>query len=162
MKIEKLLLTASMCLWPAIAPAQGLEPADILRPLKDSWPTYSGDYSGKRHSALTQINQSNVKHLTLGWTSRLTPGSAAGGGGGFGGFGGRGGGAPLIIGGEGTGDAGGGNVNIRASILQVNGVLYLSSPDNAWAIDARDGHELWHYFWKTKGGTHIGNRGLGM
>ena len=21
---------------------------------------------------------------------------------------------------------------------------------------------LWHYFWKTKGGTHIGNRGLGM
>ena len=22
--------------------------------------------------------------------------------------------------------------------------------------------ELWHYFWKTKGGTHIGNRGLGM
>ena len=29
-------------------------------------------------------------------------------------------------------------------------------------MDARDGHELWHYFWKTKGGTHIGNRGLGM
>ena len=21
---------------------------------------------------------------------------------------------------------------------------------------------LWHYFWKTKGGTHIGNRGMGM
>ena len=21
---------------------------------------------------------------------------------------------------------------------------------------------LWHYFWKTKGGTHIGNRGVGM
>jgi alcohol dehydrogenase (cytochrome c) len=35
-------------------------------------------------------------------------------------------------------------------------------PDNAWAVDARDGTELWHYFWKTKGGTHIGNRGLGM
>ena len=49
-----------------------------------------------------------------------------------------------------------------ASILEVNGILYFSTPDNAWAIDARDGHELWHYFWKTKGGTHIGNRGLGM
>ena len=36
------------------------------------------------------------------------------------------------------------------------------TPDNAWALDARDGHELWHYFWKTSGGTHIGNRGLGM
>ena len=30
------------------------------------------------------------------------------------------------------------------------------------AVDARDGRVLWHYFWKTKGGTHIGNRGLGM
>src|SRR5262249_28207033 len=35
-------------------------------------------------------------------------------------------------------------------------------PDNTWALDARDGHELWHYFWKTRGGTHIGNRGVGM
>jgi hypothetical protein len=41
-------------------------------------------------------------------------------------------------------------------------VLYFTMPDNAWAVDARDGTELWHYFWKTKGGTHIGNRGLGM
>ena len=47
-------------------------------------------------------------------------------------------------------------------MLEVNGILYVSTPDNAWALDARDGHELWHYFWKTRGGTHIGNRGLGM
>ena len=47
------------------------------------------------------------------------------------------------------------------SILMVNGILYVTAPDNAWAIDARDGHELWHYFWKTRGGTHIGNRGVG-
>jgi alcohol dehydrogenase (cytochrome c) len=38
----------------------------------------------------------------------------------------------------------------------------VSVPDNAWAVDARDGSILWHYFWKTKGGTHIGNRGMGM
>ena len=44
----------------------------------------------------------------------------------------------------------------------VDGTLYVSTPDNAWAIDARDGRELWHYFWKTRGGTHIANRGLGM
>ena len=24
------------------------------------------------------------------------------------------------------------------------------------------GRELWHYFWKTKGGTHIGSRGMAM
>ena len=30
------------------------------------------------------------------------------------------------------------------------------------AINAADGHVLWHYVWKTKGGTHTGNRGMGM
>ena len=42
--------------------------------------------------------------------------------------------------------------------MEVDGILYVTMPDNAWAVDARDGRELWHYFWKTKGGTHIGNR----
>ena len=44
----------------------------------------------------------------------------------------------------------------------VNGVLYAAIPDHAWAIDARTGQEIWHYVWKTKGGIHIGNRGMGM
>ena len=79
-------------------------------------------------------------------------------------MGGRGA-APVIVGGVATTDSsggGGGGTNIRASILEINGILYFSTPDNAWAVDARDGYELWHYFWRTKGGTHIGNRGLGM
>ena len=33
----------------------------------------------------------------------------------------------------------------------VDGTLYVTTPDNAWALDARDGRELWHYFWKTQG-----------
>jgi alcohol dehydrogenase (cytochrome c) len=137
----------------------GLDPANILKPLGDSWSTYSGDYSGKRYSTLTQINQATVKNLTLAWTTRLTAGSGGGGGGGRGG----GGGAAVIVGGEGTGDFGAGQAaNIKGAILQVNGILYVSVPDNAWAIDARDGREIWHYHWKTRGGTHIGNRGLGM
>jgi alcohol dehydrogenase (cytochrome c) len=162
MTSKTLIAGASLYLIPAmfsgIAMAQGLSSADLLKPLADDWPTYSGDYSGKRYSKLTQVNQSNVKNLTLAWTSRMTAG-AGGGGGGRGG-----GGAPTIVGGEGTTDAsaGGGNANIRASILEVNGILYLDTPDNAWAVDARDGRTLWHYVWKTKGGTHIGNRGLGM
>jgi len=44
----------------------------------------------------------------------------------------------------------------------VNGILYFTAPDNTWAVDARSGHELWHYFWRTRGGIHIGNRGVGM
>ena len=50
-------------------------PADLLKPLKDSWPTYNGDYTGKRYSALAQINQSNVKHLTLAWMTAGSPGT---------------------------------------------------------------------------------------
>jgi alcohol dehydrogenase (cytochrome c) len=153
-----LISTAAFPTW-----AQPLDPASLLKPLGESWPTYSGDYSSKRYSSLKQIDQSNVKNLTLGWTSRITAGVPTGGGG-RGGFGGP----PTIVGGEGTdmGAAAGGGfgngTNIRASPLVVNGILYVSTPDNAWAIDAHDGHQLWHYFWKTKGGTHIGNRGLAM
>ncbi len=163
MKNNLLLLAAFFCLLPGILPGQMLDPALLTKPLGESWPTYSGDYSGKRYSSLKQLNQSNVKNLTLSWVAKMTgsPGAAGGGRGGFGG------GPPTIVGGEGAApDANmgtfGGGTNIRCSILQVNGILYFSTPDNAWAADARDGHELWHYFWKTKGGTHIGNRGLGM
>src|SRR5262249_1198012 len=31
------------------------------------WSTYHGDYSGRRHSTLTQITPANVKRLTLAW-----------------------------------------------------------------------------------------------
>ena len=152
----KTLLATALFLTPCLLPAQGLTSADLLKPLGESWPTYSGDYSGKRYSSLTQLNQSNVKNLTLAWVSRVAAGAGNAGGG-------RGGGAQIIVGGEGTGElAAGGGTNIKGSILEVNGILYVSTPDNAWAVDARDGRELWHYFWKTRGGTHIGNRGLGM
>jgi alcohol dehydrogenase (cytochrome c) len=46
---------------------QGLDPASLLKPAKDSWPTYHGDYTGQRHSALTQITPENVKNLGLAW-----------------------------------------------------------------------------------------------
>jgi alcohol dehydrogenase (cytochrome c) len=147
----------------------GLDPASLTKPLADSWPTYSGDYTGRRFSALNQINQSNVKNLTLAWVARMNPGSAnaGGGGGGFGAFGGRGGGpaAAMNVGGEGTGEFGGGGfggTSIKGAVLAVDGVLYVTAPDNVWALDARDGRLLWQYFWKTKGGTHIGNRGAAL
>src|SRR5713101_2163691 len=157
MTLNKLLMTAPFLLSGAMMMGQaasGVDPAELLKPLKDSWPTYSGDYSGKRYSALDQINPSNVKNLTLAWMSRVTPGPEQSG---------RGARRPnVIVGGEGPGDISVGGGTIKASVLEVDGFLYFTMPDNAWAVDARDGSQLWHYFWKTKGGTHIGNRGLGM
>ena len=44
----------------------------------------------------------------------------------------------------------------------VNGVLYFAAPDHVWAVDARSGQEVWHYQWNTKGGIHLGNRGVGI
>lgn len=49
------------------AAAQDMEPAQLLHPSADSWPLYHGDYSGRRHSALTQINPENVQDLGLAW-----------------------------------------------------------------------------------------------
>jgi len=154
--MKRLLLLALISGTTVILSAQGLDPASINKPLGESWPTYSGDYTGRRYSSLTQINQANVKHMTLAWTRRLTNGAGPGGP--------RPAGAPdLIVAGEADGSVTvAGPTQIKGAILQVNGVLYVTTPDNTWALDANDGHELWHYFWRTKGGTHIGNRGVGM
>ena len=165
MTFKKLLITASLAVSPVLLLAQGrgLDPARILKPLQDEWLTYNGDYSGRRYSLLKQINQQTVKNLTLAWTVRLTGATVSGSGGDLGG--GRGGGQStnFIIGGEGTGEyPAGGPPTIKASALMVDGTIYLTAPDNAWAIDARDGRVLWHYFWKSRGGTHIATRGFGM
>lgn len=53
--------------FPRPLAAQNLDPAELLKPSKDSWPVYHGDYSGKRHSSLTQITPQNVDELSLAW-----------------------------------------------------------------------------------------------
>ena len=120
--------------------------ASAQTPLAGDWPTYSGDYTGQRHSRLTQLDRSNVKQLTLAWALRMSHELRGN----------------VISGGEGKGDFPLGNASMKGAVLEVNGVLYVTSPDHVWAIDGRDGRELWHYYWKTRGGTHIGNRGAAI
>ena len=157
----------------APTPQGGLDPATLLNPLGESWPIYSGDYTGRRYSSLSQINQSTIKNLGLAWIARGFvagagfSGRGIGSGGGFGGAGGGRGGVgadfPITVAGQGTGEFnGGGPAQIRGSILMVDGSLYVTSPDNLWAVDARDGTTLWQFYWKTRGGTHTGHRGVGM
>ena len=150
-------VSVTFCALAMLAPAalvaqQGaaLDPAALLKAPTDSWPTYHGDYSGRHYSPLTQINADNVKNLQLAWVYRLNTSQAL-----------------AQIGGEGpdvppAAANGCGPPTIKATPLMVNGILYFSTPDNAFAVDARTGHEMWHYFWKTRGGVHIGNRGVGM
>ena len=51
---------------------------------------------------------------------------------------------------------------IKSSPLLVNGVLYFTVPDNIWAVDARSGHQIWHYTYPPNKGLHIGHRGVAM
>ena len=44
----------------------------------------------------------------------------------------------------------------KCSPLLVDGVLYITVPDNVWAVDARSGHQIWHYTYPPNKGFHIG------
>jgi alcohol dehydrogenase (cytochrome c) len=151
----KRLLPIAFIFTPLALLAQGLDPALLTRPPTDAWPTHNGDYSGRRFSTLKQFNQSNIKHTQLAWVYRAVagnnPGSIVGGEG-----------AEVPEGGIAAAASGPGSTTIKSTPLMVNGVLYFTMPDNVWAVDARSGRQLWHYFWKTRGGIHIGNRGVGM
>ena len=113
--------------------AQTLDPAKLKQPPTDSWPSFNGDYSGRRFSPLTRITSSNVSSLSLAFVHRInttTSGPFAG--------------------------------SIKSSPVVVDGVMFFTIPDHVWAIDARTGRELWHFAWPSRGGIHIGNRGVAV
>jgi alcohol dehydrogenase (cytochrome c) len=142
-------------LLPLTLAAQGpLDPAKLLEPPTDAWPSYHGDYTGRHYSPLDQVNVENAKNLSLAWLYRTT-GSSQG----------------AILGGLSNPPAGGrgGAATatatppppvIKAMPLMVDGILYLSTPNHVFAIDARTGQQIWHYVWR--GRPAIGNRGVAM
>ena len=107
--------------------AQGATEQILLHPPADSWPGYHGDYSGRRHSSLTQITPQNVKNMGLAWVFQT-----------------------------------GQSAPIKSSPLLVDGILYFTVPENIWAVDARSGHQIWHYTNPRTMGEHIGHRGVAM
>jgi len=134
MKTYRMLFALSLLLLPGVAAGQGLDPRALLKEPTEMWPTYNGDYSGRRYSTLTQINAATMGSLAVKWMFRANVGP----------------------------QRGVGNPEIKSTPLVAGGVLYFTVPDHAWAIDARTGDELWHYAWKDKGGHLVGQRGVGM
>jgi len=52
---------------------------------------------------------------------------------------------------------------IKATPLQIGGVLYFTTPNHVYAVDARTAREVWHYtFARSRGGIQIGNRGVAV
>src|SRR5947209_6444219 len=112
----------------ACASAQLFDPSWLLKPPPDTWPTFHGDYTGRRYSSLDQINQSTIRNLRPAWIRRFRMGDTPG----------------SIVGGEATeqeaaqfGAPSEYGAQIKSSALLVRGILYFSAPDNAWAVDAR-------------------------
>jgi alcohol dehydrogenase (cytochrome c) len=77
---------------------------------QSDWPSYHGQFSGNRYSALDQISKSNVARLTPNWIFSLVNT------------------APL----EGT-------------PIVVDGVMYMTSANECYALDAGSGRQIWHY-----------------
>jgi len=107
--------------------AQSVDPAILLKPPADSWPTYHGDYSGQRHTKLSAITPENVHQLTLAWAFQT-----------------------------------GQTQSLKMSPVLANGVIYLTAPDNVWAIDARSARQLWRYTHPANDAFHIGQRGVAV
>lgn len=105
---------------------------DPSKPAINDWPTYNGDYSGRRFSTLTKINDGNINSLSLAWVYRINAGAGTMGG------------------------------SIKSTPVLIDGILYFTIPDHVWAVDARTGREVWSYAWQSKGGIHLGNRGVGV
>ena len=63
MNFSRIVFSCILLVGPGVAFGQGLDPAALLKQPADMWPTYNGDYSGRRFSPLTQINSSNVQAL---------------------------------------------------------------------------------------------------
>ena len=114
-------------LQPVAQSRQGVDAEMLQQPPAESWPTYHGDYTGRRHSPLTEITPANVHQLTLAWAFQ-------------------------------TGQA----QPIKASPIFANGIVYLTMPDNAWAVDARTGRQVWKYSYPVNTGFHIGHRGAAV
>jgi len=84
--------------------------AQIRNPKKGDWPTYHGVLSGNRHSALDQINTSNVAALSARWVFTM-----------------------------------GRSSKLETTPVVVDGVMYVTAVNEAYALDARTGRTIWHY-----------------
>jgi alcohol dehydrogenase (cytochrome c) len=96
---------------PARAHAPDVQASQLLsRAIKDDWPSYNGDYTGRRFSSLRQITPQNVRHLQAQWVFHSR------------------------------------NAGIlEVTPVVVNGIMYVTASNDAYALNAETGQILWHY-----------------
>jgi len=82
----------------------------LVTPPREDWPSYNGDYSGRRYSSLDQINPQNVAKLRTQWVFHSTN-----------------------------------SESMEVTPVVVGGLMYITSANDALALDARTGRVLWHH-----------------
>ena len=82
----------------------------LIRPVGADWPSYNGDYTGRRYSGLHEINRANVAQLRAAWV--FHPGNSQ---------------------------------RLEATPVVIRGVMYVTSANDVFALDASTGRTLWHY-----------------
>jgi alcohol dehydrogenase (cytochrome c) len=82
----------------------------LIAPPQNDWPSYNGDYSGRRYSTLDEINLKTVQNLRAQWVFHSTN-----------------------------------SHSMEVTPVVFGGVMYITSANDAFALDARTGRVLWHY-----------------
>jgi alcohol dehydrogenase (cytochrome c) len=82
----------------------------LTSPVGENWPSYNGDYTGRRFSSLGEISKANVGQLRAAWV--FHPGNSQ---------------------------------RLEATPVVIRGVMYVTSANDVFALDARTGRTLWHY-----------------
>jgi PQQ-dependent dehydrogenase (methanol/ethanol family) len=104
----------------------GISSSRILHPRPGDWLTYNGDVRGNRYSELAKINSRNVIQLRLKWIFTV----------------------PLWK--QFLPDTAYFRENMQYFGLEVtplvaDGIMYVTGPHQAFALDARTGQEIWEY-----------------
>jgi alcohol dehydrogenase (cytochrome c) len=88
-----------------------VQPSQLLeKPVSANWLSYNGDYTGRRYSALHEINPGNVGQLRAQWVFH----------------------APN-------------SNHLEVTPVVVDGIMFVTSANDAFAFDAQTGRTLWHY-----------------
>ncbi len=86
-------------------------PSQLLTtPVDHNWLSYNGDYTGRRYSALHEINNANVSQLRAQWVFH-SPNSS----------------------------------HLEVTPVVVDGMMFATSANDAYALDAQSGRIVWHY-----------------
>ncbi len=94
-----------------VSGAIDVQSADLeSKPPSSNWISYNGDYSGRRYSALREIDVSNVAQLKAQWVFHSRNSS-----------------------------------RLETTPVVVSGVMFVTSANDAFALDAVTGRVVWHY-----------------